>query len=308
MKLATSSRSRVKAKPPWHRFRVGTPSDNPRWTETDCWPFDEVWHVTHTPNAITILENGTIRPQLVYDESILNTRRTLVNWVSPNHWSPGYRYGNIAFNFDWYELIKGKQYYWVEWIDYSPNACRILITENDYDDDPQLRRYDPSQGDGPWWWDRSAGTHYRNGKFCLEFMLEFELQVSDSNSIGLVKHHDTLCCIDSSRCPDLGRDDDDAAACLLAGIIAEISTSLASASTSVSLGQDGPACAMPAQRSAIKAMWVVPTPPPLLWHAPPHTPTSETVKGIFATWPTSFTAGLLFRHHCWLWPKRSFHT
>jgi hypothetical protein len=142
MKLAKSSRTRTTAKPPWHQFRVGIPSDNPRWTESDCAPFDEVWHVTHIPNALTILDHGAIRPQLVYDESILNTRRTLVNWVSPNHWVRDYRYGNVAFNFDWYQFVKGKQYYWVESIGhYSPNACRILITDIDHDDDPELRRY-----------------------------------------------------------------------------------------------------------------------------------------------------------------------
>jgi hypothetical protein len=84
-----------------------------------------------------------------------------------------------------------------------------------------LRRYDPTRSDGPWWWNDSNGIHYRNGKFCLEFMLELELSVSESKSISLVKHHEALCCLDSSCCPDLGRDEDDAAACLLAGIIAE---------------------------------------------------------------------------------------
>jgi hypothetical protein len=209
------------AKKPWRKFSVGNPSENPRCPETDCDPFKEVWHVTHILNALTIIGQGTIRPQLVYDESILNTRRTLVNWVSPNHWFPGYRYGNVAFDFDWYQLIKGKWYYWVEWMDYSPNACRILVTDMDYDDDPHLSPYDPTLGDGPWWWDEEEGIHYRNGTICLEFMLEFELFVADSTSINFVKHHDDLCCVDRSCCPDLGRDKEDAAACLLAGIIAE---------------------------------------------------------------------------------------
>ena len=209
-------------KKPWHKFSVGDPSDNPRWTEPTCKPFDQVWHVTHISNALTIIPQGTIRPQLIYDKSILNTRRTLVNWVSPNHWSPGYRYGNVAFDFGWSQIIEGRRFYWVEVMeDYHPTACRILLTDNDYDDDPGLRPYDPTLGDGPWWWDDSEHIHYRNSNICLEFMLEFELSVPQCKSINFVKHHDKYCCVDSSFCPDFGLGHQEAAARFLAGLIGE---------------------------------------------------------------------------------------
>src|SRR5438132_10219218 len=121
------------AKKPWQRFSVGSPSTRPNRTEPARTPFDQVWHVTHLSNALAIIPAGIILSRLIHDESILNTRRLLVNWVSPNHWNPGYRYGNVAFNFNWPQLIENKNYYWVEVMNYSPKACRILITDTDYD-------------------------------------------------------------------------------------------------------------------------------------------------------------------------------
>ncbi len=208
-------------KRPWQRYSVGAPSTKPNWTEPDCQSFEHVWHVTHISNALAIIPKGTIRPQLVYDESKLNTRRILVNWVSPNHWTPGYRYGNVSFDWEWDQIIQGKRFYWVEVMDYSPKACRILITDIDYDSDPALTPYDPAAGDGPWWREGPDGIHYRNGNICLEFMLEFELSVSACKSINCVKHHNQYCCIDASSCTDLGLGHQEAAARFLAGLIGE---------------------------------------------------------------------------------------
>jgi hypothetical protein len=207
--------------PPWKKYRVGKPSTRPNWTETACQPFDEVTHVTHISNALAIIPQGTILPRLIDDESILNTRRLLVNWVSPNHWSPGYRYGNVAFELDWSSIVKGKSLYWVEVMPYNTPACRILVTDNDYDSDSEMTPYDPTAGDGPWWFDVSEKTHYRNGNVCLEFMLEFEISIDACKQIGFVKHHDSGCCIDASSCPDKGMGHQEAAGRFLAGIISE---------------------------------------------------------------------------------------
>jgi hypothetical protein len=174
---------------PWQKYGVGNPSKKANWTEPNCCPFDDVFHVTHISTALSILREETIRPQLVYDESILNTRRILVNWVSPNHWAPGFRYGNVSFDLSWRHLIEDKQFYWVEVMDYQPKACRLLVSDIDYTSDPQLRRYRPTDGDGPWWWDRSADMHYRNGHICLEVMLEFEVSREYWKGISFVKHH-----------------------------------------------------------------------------------------------------------------------
>lgn len=200
---------------------MGKLSTRPNWTEPDCQPFEEVTHVTHISNAMAILPRGIIQPRLIDDESILNTRRLLVNWVSPNHWSPGYRYGNVAFKLEWASIVTDKNFYWVEVMPYNTPACRILITEKDYDSDPEMIRYDPTIGDGPWWFDASDETHYRNSKVCLEFMLEFEIFTSSCKEITFVKHHDTGCCIDATSCADKGTDRHEAAARFLAGVISE---------------------------------------------------------------------------------------
>lgn len=208
---------------PWRPFRVGTPSTRANWVNSDCRPFDQVSHVTHIPTAITVIrQNQMIRPQLVYDESILNTRRILVTWLSPNHWTRGYRYGNVSFDIPWNTIIEDKNYYWVETIEkYSPPACRILITGQNYDSDPELIPYDPTDGDGPWWLDESENVHYRNGDICLEIMLEAELGLAACKEISFVKHHDEMCSVEATTCVDLGLGHQEAAARFLAGIISE---------------------------------------------------------------------------------------
>lgn len=93
----------------WKKFAVGTPSKTPGWTNNDCVPLKTIRHVTHIDNALSILREGVMRPQLVYDKSKLQNRRTLVNWFSPNYWHAGFRYGNVAFNFDWAKLHRRKE-------------------------------------------------------------------------------------------------------------------------------------------------------------------------------------------------------
>lgn len=211
----------IMGKPPWQKYRVGKPSTRRNWTEPDCQPFDEVTHVTHVSNALAIIPKGIIQPRLIDDASILNTRRILVNWVSPNQWTPGYRYGNVAFELEWSSIIRDKNLYWVEVMPYNTAACRILITDKDYDADPELRQYDPTVGDGPWWYQESEDVHYRNSNICLEFMLEFEISTAAFKKISFVKHHATGCCIDASFCPDKGMDHQEAAARFLAGVVSE---------------------------------------------------------------------------------------
>ena len=176
-----------------------------------------VSHVTHVNNALEVLRAGCIKPQLIYDKSRLNTKRVLVVWLSPNDWSNvgGFRYGNIAFDLDWKKLIKGKHFYWIGAMEYSPVACRILITEKDRDE--KLMPYIPGQGDGPWWADHKNRKHYWNGKHCLEFMLEAEIPLSSISELRFVRHHKDRCSISPSDCTDRGHDAQRGAARLLAG-------------------------------------------------------------------------------------------
>jgi hypothetical protein len=191
---------------PWQRYKVGNPSTRSNFTNPDCVPFNDVTHVSHVDEALRIIAAGKLRKGLVFDESVLNTERVLVNWLSPNHWVDGFRYGNVAFTFEFAELVRNKNYYWVEAIEvYRPHACRILITSNDRS--AQLQPYDPSGRDGPWWHDRSTNTHYYNGTFCLEFMLESDLAIKRVKTVDFVAHHQQWCSVHRTApksCTQLG--------------------------------------------------------------------------------------------------------
>lgn len=188
---------------PWQKFSVGTPSSRPNWTESDCQPITSVAHVAHVPTALRIVEDRRLRADLVFDKSKLNTERIRVVWLSPNDWdgAGGFRYGNVRFHFDWATLVAGMRSYWVESIAYGIEACRILLTDADYS--ASLDPYDPTVGDGPWW--RSpSGDHYWNGKYCLEVMVEGDVDLASVTSVDFVKHHPNRCSIDYRSCPYCG--------------------------------------------------------------------------------------------------------
>lgn len=202
----------------WRSFSVGTPSTRNNWTEPDCIPFTEVTHVTHIHSAVEVIRLGKIRQSLVFDESILNDRRVLVSWCSPNWWNPGFRYGNVAFRFDWAGLIARRRYYWVESIAYGIKACRLLVTDREHAD---LEEYDPGVGDGPWWHDEESDKHYFNGNYCLEIMVESDLDVDDSLGCKFVDHHQYQCSIDPRNCKDRNRRASVGGAMLLGRLVGE---------------------------------------------------------------------------------------
>lgn len=204
---------------PWKEFAVAEPDflgldGNSRSSLTI------ISHVTHIELALNILREGLIRPQLIFDKSKLNAARILVVWLSPNHWHPGYRYGNVRFKFDWKALVAEKRYYWVESIAYGIKACRILVTDEDRDGQHGLVPYDPTADQGPWIYDAEEDKHYWNGEFTLEIMLETELQISQSLEVSFVKHHDHGCCISPENCPDKGLSEANGGRRFVAGIIA----------------------------------------------------------------------------------------
>lgn len=189
---------------PWEEFRVGNPSSNPNWTNPDCQELRTVSHVTHIPTARRIMEDGSLRADLVFDESKLNTERIRVVWLSPNDWTSagGFRYGNVRFQYDWKSLVQGKKYYWVESIAYGITACRVLVTTKDYS--RMLEPYDPCAGDGPWWLD-SKGNHHWNGKHCLEIMFEEDIRLAEAHKVDFVDHHPRFCNIDHKPCEYKGK-------------------------------------------------------------------------------------------------------
>ena len=177
----------------WSRYRVGTLSTQKNWTNPDCVPFGSVGHVAHLDVAVDIIREHKLKPGLVFDKSKLNTTRTLVAWLSPNHWSDGFRYGNVKFEFNFRKLVEDKRAYWVEVIDYAPAACRILITDQNYDDSKTLTPYDPEHDDGPWRFDKAANRDFFNGSICLEFMFEDEIALDTLSDVTFVDHHGRFC-------------------------------------------------------------------------------------------------------------------
>ncbi|PSK91583.1 hypothetical protein [Taibaiella chishuiensis] len=184
---------------PWEKYKVGPTSSGALGSDS-CRPLEQLYHVAHLKTAVRILEDGKIKQSLIYDKSKLNKDRILVCWLSPNFWANGSRYGNISFEFEFAPLVKHKNYYWVESINYTPDACRILITEKDYDG--ILERYDPTDGKGPWFFDKASNTHYWNGKYCLEFMFEQDMSLRHAIEIDFVKHHGRYCNLGFDDCKD----------------------------------------------------------------------------------------------------------
>jgi hypothetical protein len=206
---------KVPAPPPWRKFAAGALS------ASTSEPFSDIAHVTHIDLALNILRQQIIRPQLVYDESKLNTERILVCWLSPNYWHNGFRYGNIMFSFDVDDLVRDNRCYWVESMpSYSPTACRILVTPNTYPVSSGLIPYDPKSSSGPWRFDAAQKKHYRNQKYTLEIMYEGELPLDLCTRVRFVQHHDSYCCISPTTCPDRTKTAITAGAEFVAGVIA----------------------------------------------------------------------------------------
>lgn len=189
----------------WSNYKVGKLPTGRSFSD-DCRQITTVSHVAHLDTAISIVLDGKIRQNPIFDRSKLNTSRVLVVWASPNHWTNGFRYGNVAFQFGFQALVVNKKYYWVEAMTgYTPTACRILVTSEDRSN--TLTPYDPAAGDGPWWFD--GKDHYYNSNYCLEFMFESELKLSDLDDFNFVKHHSSFCSRSrdvGNRCPERGKE------------------------------------------------------------------------------------------------------
>lgn len=204
------------SEPEWRAYKVGEKSKRPNWTEQTCQPFSHLYHIAHIDHAYDIVRNQEIQSYLVQDKSILNKERISVVWLSPNDWYQGSMYGNIRFCLDLNDVISGMSFYWVEVMkEYTPVAPRILITDKNH---PDLSPYDPTVGDGPWWHDVSTNTHYRNGDFNLEFMLERDVQLKEVKEYDFVKHHESFCNKKDKGCAHKGWTPEKAGGVFVAGI------------------------------------------------------------------------------------------
>jgi hypothetical protein len=209
----------MNAKREWGTFQVGVPSrDLDRW-DVDCTPFDTVLDICHVRDAYRIIEDGTIRSSLVWDESRLRNSRTCVSWVSPNTWAPGSIYGDICFEFPWATLVNEKNLFWVEGMPcYNPPAYRILVTDNDAPP-AKLRRYDPTRRTGPIYHDLGTDSWYRNGNFTGELLVDGDLSLEDCKQVTFVDHHVSICKSMRKNCPHLGQKGTVAGGQLLAMLI-----------------------------------------------------------------------------------------
>lgn len=190
--------------PEWEKFAIIEPS-GPSVTFRKQ-GFTEVFHVAHVEAACKILSDGKIKIGTIRDESKLRDQNISVAWLSPNRWKDGFRYGGVCFGFEWANVLSDYRAYWVEAMAYGISACRILITHKQH---PALEPYDPGTVRGPWKSEVHGGEtrHYFNHDYCLEFMLEIEVDLSTMSSLTFVKHHPKMCCIhprSPATCGELG--------------------------------------------------------------------------------------------------------
>ena len=184
----------------WDEYRIRIPNTS-EYSPGDGTVLTTVHHVVHVPGARRILEDDRLRAGLIYDESRLNKSRTCVTWVSANTWGLGSIYGNVQFSFDWSELIKGRQFYWVEVMkSYSPHAYRLLVTDRDLSNSSRVTPYDPSKDEGPL--RRQGGAWYWNGKATSEFMIEADINLSDCIDFNFISHNSNNCSLNGPSCAD----------------------------------------------------------------------------------------------------------
>lgn len=192
----------------WKDYRIEGPPGTVEAPNEKCSPFSVVMHAAHVRPALDIVRDNRINWATISDKSHFANTSIRVVWVSPFDWYSGSRYGCIQFSYDWASLLFNKEIYWAEVVDYTFPACRFLITDMVYRDHAVLREYDPTDKDGPWWYDPSTGTHYQNKKVCVEFMIEQCLTLPDSCNTAFVRHSDRTCCLNKNAphsCREYGR-------------------------------------------------------------------------------------------------------
>ena len=141
-----------------------------------------------------------------------------MSWVSANTWANGSIYGNVRFEFDWKELVEGKQFYWVEGMKaYKPPAFRILVS----DSSPSgLEEYDVEDKQGPLYYDSESQIWYRNGELTSEFLFDSNLPLTECTSVVFDSHHRSYCRKYGNQCAYLNKTDAEAGAELIARLVA----------------------------------------------------------------------------------------
>lgn len=183
-------------------------------------PLGIVYHITHIDRAINILKEGALKAQRIGDQGIFEGENKLANWLSPNHWIKGSRYGTIRFTFMMETMLDAMNIYWVGTVDhYTLPACRFLISPFDYKD--RLEPYDPYTDKGPWQIHQEIDLFIWNNRCCLEFMIEQDISLDTCQSLDYVDHHSMYCSVGVDKCPELGFTWKDSSAQFIASLLTE---------------------------------------------------------------------------------------
>jgi hypothetical protein len=128
------------------------------------------------------------------------TRVASIRLGSGNTWGPGSIYGTVEFQFSWADLVKGQNIYWVEAMNYRPNAYRLLLTPRRIEKDLVVP-YDPAKDEGPL--RLRDGNYYWNGAYTSEFMIEDDLALSKCTGLDFVSHNPQICRPFGKECSEL---------------------------------------------------------------------------------------------------------
>ncbi|MBX9771915.1 MAG: hypothetical protein K2X29_11115 [Candidatus Obscuribacterales bacterium] len=158
-----------------------------------------LWHVAHLSDATRIIDDRVIKPQLVYDESILQSYRLPVVWLSPNRWHKGPMYGTVDFEYDLNFFCSGNLeeccIYWVEAIEkYSPIALRFLLSEKadlETVTNRALIKLSPGTFNQPLYFDETEWRRLNN--FTYEIMLDASLPLKGCKRIFFEEHNSDYC-------------------------------------------------------------------------------------------------------------------
>src|SRR5207253_2652519 len=132
-------------------------------------------------------------------DSRLSKSGISVACVSASSWVLGSIYGTVEFQFAWTDLIADQKIYWVEAMNYNPNAYRLLLSKRNIP--PGLiTPYDPAKDEGPLRF--TANKYYWNGAYTSEFMIEDDLPLSRCTGLGFVSHHPVFCRPFGNGCKD----------------------------------------------------------------------------------------------------------
>jgi hypothetical protein len=183
-----------------------------------CSTLTEVHHVAHVADACRIIDDGRVKAGLIGDESRLRRSRTSVCWLSANYWTPGSIYGTVEFAFRWEDIIRDRDVYWVEVMDYPNPAYRFLITDRDLSDSNLIQPYDPETARGPL--RLRDGIWYWNGQYTSEFMVDADLPLRRCVEIKTITHRRDRCRLHPSSCAEADRSTWSTGAQTLAYVIA----------------------------------------------------------------------------------------